>query len=221
MQFTQMQNISIFKINLFVKLNGKKMKKQNKFLTKYLLSYYIFAGVFTLLSVAPTAVFAVDKPNKNVYEKSSLDKVICLLLTAICLFMAYINAISIPKKIKRKTYNLTNTYMDNVIKKYPDLQKYKHLLANPEFIKNLTVFICNDLDNQEHEEIFKAIRCYNIEYYENPTTENIKIIDDIDHKILHIVKKHAENKPEFLQNISTMLKNPSKTYVMPMSYRTR
>ena len=198
------------------------MKTQNKFLKKYLLPYYVTACMSVLFGLTATIVLAHESnvPNKKVASsKNHQDQIIWFLIIVACLFMLWSNTVSGPNETKQKAYKLTQTYINTVMNQYPELRQYKYLLENQEFIKNLTVLICNELNDQEHKAIIKIIQEIDSEYYN--TTASEKNIQRLTNQILVIVQKHAQKNPEFLFNIKNFMEKSSKLYILSTQQNVR
>ena len=188
----------------------------NKIKTRIIVPYVIVGtmGIFTV--VASTVMkqkenqYIAEMQMNNTYvEDSTMSDTMYIVLICMGLLAGFAGFVSVPDYMSRKINTLTEKYLNEMMKKYPELEKYKDALSDKKTLNALSTLVCNGLDKSERKQVVSAVRDLKLEA-ELPALTEV---------FLNIANKHAAKHPEYVQIIKQLLqnKNLQKTYVINTS----
>jgi hypothetical protein len=191
----------------------------NKIKTRIIVPYAIVGtmGIFTV--VASTVMkqkenqYIAEMQMNNTYvEDSTMSDSMYIVLICMGLLVGFGGFVSLPDYMSRKINTLTEKYLNEMMKKYPELEKYKDALSDKKTLNALSTLVCNGLDKSERKQVVSAVRDLKLEA-ELPALTEV---------FLNIANKHAAKHPEYVQIIKQLLqnKNLQKTYVINTSNQT-
>ena len=195
---------------------------QNKILNKYLRQYYIGGALFFGIAAGSGIIMhknaQLHEKDKIAFQDTEYDttdpfQMLSLLLIAICIYMGSQSA-AVIYKTKSQANKLAKEYLDDMLKRHPDLQKYSTILKNNQKVKEIAAFACNYLSDVEQQRIIDIInKAYDI--------GTKKAINNAHIEITNIIHNHARLNPEYTKQILALIKGSNKTYVMNPNEHTR
>ena len=197
---------------------------KNKILSKYLFPYYVVSSVCFGISAFSMTLMKEDSiTRKMIFQHDSLNKqhrtdtFICIYLVVIAAALGIIGIWNIPKNARNKTAQLAKQYMEDVMKKHPEIQGYKWLLDNPQCIQHIATVVCNELDQGSQEQILTLI---NSTF--DGSDKSDKRIKKAEEQIMKIIERCATQKPEYLQKVINSVYEAFQIYyIIPQSQNTR
>ena len=191
---------------------------QNKILNKYLRQYYIGGALFFGTVVGSSIILHKSAqenpvPDNIEYDVTEPLHIIALLLIIVCFYMGSQSA-AVIYKTKSQANKLAKEYLDDMLKRHPDLQKYSTILKNNQKVKEIAAFACNYLSDVEQQKIIDIInKAYDI--------GTKKAINDAHIEIMNIIHNHARLNPEYTKQMLALIKGSNKTYVFNPNEHTR
>ena len=106
---------------------------QNKILNKYLRQYYIGGALFFGIAAGSGIIMhknaQLHEKDKIAFQDTKYDttQMLSLLLIAVCIYMGSQSA-AVIYKTKSQAKKKKKEYLDDMLKRHPDLQKYSTIL---------------------------------------------------------------------------------------------
>ena len=198
---------------------------KNNLLNKYLMTSYISAVL--LLGAAGTSAFFAKKEvqmvknhpeNQAVADNAKSTFFLCMLVFTVSIIMSVLSGVKYPIFVREKVKIMTQNYLKDIFTRYPGMRKYSSILEDSKKVHEIAAIICNDLTEEEQNDILKIVR----EELSKPDNKHgASKIKKIEYAILDIVQAHAQQDPKYMHKLLRAISNVQEPNLAELAQKVR